>query len=69
MQTVRDFFLDPQSGYVPVNNSFGPVPDWMISGVAAPVAELQHTLTIAEVTDVPTPTRLLWRRPANILTR
>lgn len=69
LQTVRDFFLNPVSGYVPVNETVTPLPEYMVTGTPEPTAQLQHQLTIADVTNIPTPMNALWRRPATRLTR
>lgn len=69
MQTVKDFVTNPISGYTPIDNTVQPLPDYMVSGVAAPVAQLQYVPTIEQVTSVPTPWRYLWRRPFTRLAR
>ena len=69
LQTVRDFFLDPVSGYVPIDETVTPIPVYMIAGTEQPTAQLQHQLTIADVTNIPTPMNLLWKRPATRLVR
>lgn len=69
MQTVKDFVTNPISGIVAIDNTVSPIPQYMITGTPAPVAELEMLPTIADVTKIPVPWRLLWRRPANRLTR
>lgn len=69
MQTVKDFVTNPISGIGIIDNSVCPLPDYMVIGAPAPQAQLAFLPTIADVTQVPTPWRLLWRRPATRLTR
>lgn len=69
MQTVRDFVTNPISGITAIDETPVAVPGYMVTGLDAPVAQLQFVPTIAQVTNVPTPWRYLWRRPANRLVR
>lgn len=69
MQTVKDFVTNPVSGYSMIDERACAVPDYMVSGVEAPVAQLSFSPTISEVTRVPMPWRYLWRRPATTQTR
>lgn len=66
MQTVSDFVTNPISGLSEIDNRVIPLPEYMVTGVAPPVAQLAFVPTIASVTDIYNPVGFLWRRPKTL---
>lgn len=69
LQTVGDFVTKPITGIRLIDETPCPIPDYMVTGIDEPVAQLAFAPTIAEVTQIPTPWRFLWRRPATRMVR
>lgn len=69
LKTVADFVTDPVSGIVMIDETPCAVPEWYVSGVSRPVAQLEMAPLTRDYDKVPTPWRSLWRRPLTRLVR